>query len=194
MRPKEDALDDVSNWRPIVILLIFYKVFSRLNYNRLTPDLFTQQSFDQHGFTPDIRIEDALLCVEIILFNIQICMMPMIMIKTFGTIDHNSILQAFRYRGNFKEIHCTCTNFVFSGDRHSEWKLPIRYPTWRKARGYPQRSPLQFSSGHGFWSMATTTFRRGNLYWIRIEETNEYAIRRRCTSLRAFSSRSRAYG
>ena len=44
-----------------------YKVFARLLYNRIAPALFQNQSMDQHAFTPHIRIEDALLCAEVVI-------------------------------------------------------------------------------------------------------------------------------
>ena len=64
MLPKDGDLTEVSNLRPIIILLCMYKVFSRLVYNRISPVLFGYQSADQYAFTPGTRIEDALLCTE----------------------------------------------------------------------------------------------------------------------------------
>ena len=34
-------------------------------YNRILDKLFQRQSFDQHKFIPDIRIEDTLFCAEV---------------------------------------------------------------------------------------------------------------------------------
>ena len=39
MLPNNGNLDDPANWRPIAILPIFYKIFSRLLYHRLRPFL-----------------------------------------------------------------------------------------------------------------------------------------------------------
>ena len=60
MIPKTGDLSKISNWRPIAILPVLYKLFSRLIYNRIAPILLFYQSKDQHAFTPDTRIEDAL--------------------------------------------------------------------------------------------------------------------------------------
>ena len=62
-------------------------------YNNISSHVFQRQSFDQHGFTSDIRIEDALLCTEIVIDNNQTCkllpwMLRMDMHKVFDTIDH----------------------------------------------------------------------------------------------------------
>ena len=62
---KGEDLLQVSNWRPIVILPILYKIFARLLYNRIALGLFVYQSLDQHTFTSNARIEDALLYAEV---------------------------------------------------------------------------------------------------------------------------------
>ena len=65
MLSKDGDLNELTNWRPIAILPIFYKIYAKLIYNGISPQLFQHQSWDQHGFTPGIRIEDALVCAEI---------------------------------------------------------------------------------------------------------------------------------
>ena len=50
MLPKSGDLKDASNWRPIAILPILYKVFARLLYQRIQPILEKEQSDDQYGF------------------------------------------------------------------------------------------------------------------------------------------------
>ena len=64
MVPKQGDLSLPSNLRPIAILPIFYKLFSRMLYNRLLPQLDHCQHIDQCGFRPGVRIEDALGVVE----------------------------------------------------------------------------------------------------------------------------------
>ena len=59
MLPKDGDLSKLTNWRSIVFLQIFYKIYAKLVYNRILPQLFRHQSWDRHGFTPDIRIEDV---------------------------------------------------------------------------------------------------------------------------------------
>ena len=66
MLPKECDLGEISNWRSIAILLICYKVFSKLVHDRISILLFRHKSREQHVFIPDIRIEDALLCAEVV--------------------------------------------------------------------------------------------------------------------------------
>ena len=59
MLPKSGDLKDPGNWRPIAILPILYKIFSKMLYNRLLPFLDRAQCDDQIGFRPGIRIENA---------------------------------------------------------------------------------------------------------------------------------------
>ena len=67
MLSKDGDLSEIYNCRPIAILSIFYTVCSKLVYNLISSLLFQYQSWEQHGLIPDIRIEDALLCAEVVL-------------------------------------------------------------------------------------------------------------------------------
>ena len=59
MLSKSGDLSDPSNWRPIAILPILYKLFSRLLYHRLHPILEPQQCDVQFGFRRKRRIDDV---------------------------------------------------------------------------------------------------------------------------------------
>ena len=111
MLPKDGDLKELCNWRPIALLPIFYKIFSKLVYNCISNHLFQRQSLDQHGFTPDIRIEDALLCAEVVIehhqeFQIPLWMLSMDMRKAFDTINHPALIRALRSRG-LLEVYVT---------------------------------------------------------------------------------------
>ena len=104
MLPKNRDLNKPSNWRPIAILPILYKVFSKLLYNRIAPELFAHQSIDQYTFTPHISIEDALLCCEVAIeysleFDIPLWMMSMDMRTAFDTIDHSALFTGLSHHG-----------------------------------------------------------------------------------------------
>ena len=53
-----------TNWRPIAVLKITYKIFSRLLYNRLRVVMDEQQPHDQTGFRPNTGIDDAFVVLE----------------------------------------------------------------------------------------------------------------------------------
>ena len=104
MLPKDWDLNELANWQPIAILPIFYKIFAKLIYNRIASRLFQVQSFDQHGFTPGIHIEDVILCAAIAIeyheeFNMPLWILSMGMRKTFDTIDHSVLMRALRLKG-----------------------------------------------------------------------------------------------
>ena len=61
MLAKSGDLSDASNWRPIAILSILYKIFSKMIYTRINGILNFHQSDEQIGFRSGFRIEDAFL-------------------------------------------------------------------------------------------------------------------------------------
>ena len=86
------------------MLPIFYKIFARLLYNRISPILFSYQSRDQHAFTPNLRIEDALLCAETTIqyaleFNVPLWLLSMDLRKAFDTVSHDQLFRALGYHG-----------------------------------------------------------------------------------------------
>ena len=64
MLPKNGDLTDVNNWRPIAVLPILYKIFSKLVYSRIHQILETNQSDDQFAFRKDRRIDDVFGILE----------------------------------------------------------------------------------------------------------------------------------
>ena len=81
MLPKTGDLKQVSNWRPIAIIPILYKLFARMVYHRISPILLAKQSRDQFGFAPGFRIEDALMIADSVAaynleFNIHVVREP----------------------------------------------------------------------------------------------------------------------
>ena len=104
MPPKDGDLEDITNWGPIAIFSIFFKFSSRLLNKKMASLLFQRESFDQYGSQRGVRIEDALLCAEVAIeqrleFHHSLWVMSMCMCKTFGTVDHNVIMQAPHSRG-----------------------------------------------------------------------------------------------
>ena len=66
---KKGDLTNPSNWRPVAVLRVCYKVFARLIHNRIRPGLERHQSDDQMGFRPQRSTEDALLILESVISN-----------------------------------------------------------------------------------------------------------------------------
>ena len=133
MLPKDGDLNELKNWRPIALLPIFYKIFSKLIYYRISSYLFSQQSFDQHGFTPGIRIEDALLCAEVVIehhleFNLELWLLSMDMRKAFDTIDHHALMQSLRSKG-LPDAYISLLSVMYTNQKASangSSKFPIQ--------------------------------------------------------------------
>ena len=64
MLPKGGNLFSPSNWRPIAVLNITYKIFTKLVYKRLRPTLERHQSKDQAGLRPCTSVEDVFVVLE----------------------------------------------------------------------------------------------------------------------------------
>ena len=94
-------LKDASNWRPIAILPILYKIFARLLYQRLQPILEMEQSDDQFGFREKRRIEDVFSILENLVgktneWNLPLWMASIDLRKAFDRILHVPLFDALR--------------------------------------------------------------------------------------------------
>lgn len=101
MLPKSGDLSDASNWRPIAILPILYKIFSKLLYNRIAPLLLSNQDGDQIGFTPGVRIDDAFASIESLIENCHEFQLPLWIFsldlrKAFDRVEYTSLFEALR--------------------------------------------------------------------------------------------------
>ena len=73
-------------------------------YDNISDHLFQRQSVDQHGFTPDIRIEDASRRAEAAIeyhqsFKLSILILSMDMRKAVDIIDHPALVLVLRSGG-----------------------------------------------------------------------------------------------
>ena len=104
MVPKSGNLTEPTNWRPIAILSVFYKLFSRMVYSRLRAQLEGQQSSDQTGFRTGIRLEDALAIAETLIgktseWNLPLFIASLDLKKAFDRVEHGALFQALRDQG-----------------------------------------------------------------------------------------------
>jgi len=104
MIPKSGSRKDPANWRPIAVLRVSYKIFSRLIHQRLRPILEEQQSHDQRGFRPNCSVEDAFLvfegvtekCIE---WNIPLWMASLDLRKAFDRVEYPALFEALQAQG-----------------------------------------------------------------------------------------------
>ena len=64
MLPKSGDTSDPSNWRPIAILDVTYKIFAKVLHGRSSPILEAEQPSEQMGFRHLHGTDDALLVLE----------------------------------------------------------------------------------------------------------------------------------
>ena len=104
MIPKSGDRKDPANWRPIAVLRVSYKIFSRLIHERLKPILEDHQSPDQRGFRPKCSVEDAFLVFEgvtgkSIEWNIPVWMASLDLKKAFDRVEYPALFEALRTQG-----------------------------------------------------------------------------------------------
>ena len=99
MIAKSGDLSLTTNYRPIAILPVLYRIFSRMFYWRLRDKLDMFQADDQAGFRAGIRIEDAICTAESLLsasseFGLDLWICSLDLKKAFDRIEHFSIFSA----------------------------------------------------------------------------------------------------
>ena len=60
MLPKSGRAKTTSDFRPIAIVRLFYKVFASMLLARIEPLIEAGQPEEQHGFRPNRRLEEHL--------------------------------------------------------------------------------------------------------------------------------------
>ena len=88
-----------QNYRPISIIPLLYKLFSRLIYNRLETQLDEQQSPDQAGFRHNFSTEDHLYTMTLLQERSYEWQLPLWIAtvdfkKAFDTVDHHRLWAA----------------------------------------------------------------------------------------------------
>ena len=104
MLPKQGDLSATGNWRPIAILKIPYKLFSRLLYQRLREPLGQQQSYDQVGCRTDFSVDDAYVvfdtvCGKALEWNLPLWFASLDLRKAFDRIEYGSLFAALEFQG-----------------------------------------------------------------------------------------------
>ena len=102
--PKGGDLNDPGNWRPIAMLSTSYKIFARALYERLRPQLDTQQSEEQYGFRKSRSTSHALLVLENIIgkameWNLPLWIVSLDLKKAFDRVEHDCLFQSLLNQG-----------------------------------------------------------------------------------------------
>ena len=104
MIPKTGDPTNPGNWRPLAILNITCKIFSRMVYKRVKPILEAQQSKDQIGFRSSVGVDDAFAVFENVCSKSMEWSVPMWcanfdLRKAFDRIEYNALFDALKVQG-----------------------------------------------------------------------------------------------
>ena len=93
-----------ENYRPICIIPILYKIFSKVICERIREPLLKAQSYDQAGFRPGYSCDDHLFTVTLLAekckeFNIPLWAAAVDFSKAFDSISHRSIFESLQKQG-----------------------------------------------------------------------------------------------
>jgi hypothetical protein len=93
-----------KNYRPIAILPILYKLFSRMLCNRVSKHLLPQQSEEQAAYRKSFSTEDHLLSLTLLVegtleWNAPLWLALVDFEKAFDTVDHASLFRVLVSQG-----------------------------------------------------------------------------------------------
>ena len=134
-----------DNYRPISIIPIVYKLFSKVLVGRMKKTLDDQQSPDQAGFRSDFSCDDNLFTITMVAekckeFNLPLWVAALDFRKAFDSIYHRSILEALSkqlvpdayvdiirrlYEGQRARVWCECFSREFEIKKGAKQGDPI---------------------------------------------------------------------
>lgn len=101
---KKGERQDAGNYRPICVLSILYKAFSKIVCNRIRWILDKAQPVDQAGFRPGFGCDDQLLTMTLVWekcneFQLPLWVAAVDFRKAFDTVEHDSMSSALSTMG-----------------------------------------------------------------------------------------------
>ena len=93
-----------GNYRPITLLPILYKLFSRILYTRVSKDLDASQCVDQAGFRSGFSCDDHLLAISLLIeahseHKLPLWFCAIDFEKAFDSVEHNYLWQSLVEQG-----------------------------------------------------------------------------------------------
>ena len=134
-----------GNYRPIAILPILYKLFSRMLCNRLQDYLIPRQSVDQAAYRKGFSTEDHLLTVTLLIersreFNFPLWLGLVDFEKAFDTVEHEILWNTLVQQG--VPSHYIALLKQLYTDQVAVVQTDIRSRTFNISRGVRQGDPV----------------------------------------------------
>ena len=157
-----------GNYRPIAILPILYKLFSRMLCNRVQQGLLREQSVDQAAYRPGFSTEDHLLCTTLLLercaeWNIDLWMCLIDFEKAFDAVEHDALWKVLEDQG----VHCAYVDLLKSlyEEQTASVMAGCQSRTFALHRGVKQGDPI---SALLFIAVMEAIFRNLKTNWNRL--------------------------
>lgn len=102
--PKKGNQNNISNFRPISIISILYKIFAKIIQKRIKPTIETFQTCDQAGFRKSFATTDHILVLRELMqkatdYKFEIYLGFIDFKKAFDTVSHDYMLEALARAG-----------------------------------------------------------------------------------------------
>ena len=142
---KKGDIESPKNYRPIAILPILYKLFSRMLCNRMTAVLMRRQDVDQAAYRKGFSTEDHLITVLTLIersreFSSPLWMALVDFEKAFDTVDHASLWRVLREQ-SVPERYIMLLGSLYDGQLASV-QAGARSRSFPIQRGVKQGDPL----------------------------------------------------
>lgn len=142
---KKGDSKDISNYRPISLLPVLYKLFSSIINRRISITLEAKQPVEQAGFRKGFSTVDHIHTLELIIEKYQERQRPLYVAfvdyqKAFDTVSHSSIWESLREQ-EVADKYIKVIRSIYNNNS-SRVKLETIGPSFPIKRGVRQGDPL----------------------------------------------------
>ena len=133
-----------ANYRPVAILSILYKVFSRMLCSRIAPFVMAGQTVEQASYRKGFSTEDHLLAVTLLLeksseHNMPVWLALVDFEKAFDTVEHVPLWRVLREQGVPQE-YTSLLQFIYR-DQEAFVQAGAKSRSFSVGRGVKQGDP-----------------------------------------------------
>ena len=159
-----------ANYRPIAILPILYKLFSRMLCVRLNDAMISRQSVDQAAYRKGFSTEDHLLCTTLLVeqcneWNIETWLGLVDFEKAFDTVEHDPLWDALTELG-VNQSYINILKMLY-GHQEAEVAVGTKSRLFTLERGVKQGDPI---SSFLFIAVMEVVFRSLKRKWGRLNQ------------------------